>query len=101
MVIDFDGLTILISVIIFVVASIILKVITKKTYIYFIFLSVMFLYLICVVRLTVFPLYINCNFEPNLYQSINWIPFKHFVLRDAVMNFVMAIPFGFGLQFFI
>ncbi len=36
MVIDFDGLTILISVIIFVVASIIIKVITKKTYIYFI-----------------------------------------------------------------
>ncbi len=36
MVIDFDGLTILISVIIFVVASIILKVITKKTYIYYI-----------------------------------------------------------------
>lgn len=101
MVIDFDGLTIIVFLIIFVVTSLLIKVITKKPNIYFVFLFIMFIYITNVARLTIFPLYINCNFESNLYQNINIVPFRHFILRDAIMNFILTIPLGIGLPFVI
>lgn len=99
MIIDFDGLTIIIFALIFIIVSVFIKKIKNPPVTYFILLLVMFIYLANVARLTIFPIYINCHFEENLYDNINIVPFSRLVVRDVFMNILMAIPMGIGLPF--
>lgn len=97
--IDFDLSIILIEFLIFIFISTYIKLKKKKENIYFIFFFIMFVYLLNVTKLTIFPIYVNILFPNNLNQNVNFIPFKNIFCKESILNVVMTIPLGFGIPF--
>lgn len=100
MLVDFDILTVILGFIIFIIITFIFKFKFKKENIYILFCFIMFLYILNVVKLTLFPFPIFSDwYEPNLFESINLVPFENVLNRDSLLNIIMMIPLGFGLPF--
>ena len=56
MLIDFDGLTIIIGIVIYILICIFIHKKYKKEKIYYVFSTIMFCYFMCIAKLTLFPI---------------------------------------------
>ncbi len=100
MVIDFDIFAFLGLILIFGLVGWYLKKKQGKSKLYLIFYGFFSLYLIALYSNTIFPLaYFGHDFPPNLWQSINCIPFVGLIKWESLMNLCMLIPFGFAVPF--
>ncbi len=100
MLVDFDILTVIIGFIIFIIVAFIFKFHCKKGNIYIFLSFIMFLYLLNVIKFTLFTFPIFSKwYEPNLFESINMIPFKGIWSKESLLNIIMLIPLGIGLHF--
>lgn len=100
MVIDFDIFAFLGLLLIFSLVGWYLKKKQSKSRLYLIFYGFFSLYLIALYSNTIFPLaYFGHDFPPNLWQSINCIPFVGLIKWESLMNLCMLIPFGFAVPF--
>ncbi|WP_051280290.1 VanZ family protein [Anaerovorax odorimutans] len=100
MLVDFDILTVIIGFIIFIIIALIFKLKLKRENIYILFCFIMFLYILNVAKLTLFPFPIFSDwYEANLFESINLIPFDSILNKESLYNILMMMPLGFGLPF--
>jgi glycopeptide antibiotics resistance protein len=98
MIFDFDLLTIAILFVIYIIVDIIVYI-KNRDIIWIIFSFIAFVYLANVIKLTLFPFYIGISFPNNLAASVNIIPFKNCLNKTSVLNILMTIPYGIGVQF--
>jgi glycopeptide antibiotics resistance protein len=81
----------------------------KRNLSYLLFFSIFWLYLLNVVSVAVFPFFINTNYTDAFRPSINLIPFyfgdcrqlPELCVRSIIENIILAIPFGFGINFLV
>lgn len=99
MVVDFDILTIIVGIIIFLLICMFINLKYNKEKIYYVFLTIMFCYLMCVVKLTLFPILLFEGMPSNIQASINYIPFQNGIGRTEIYNLIMTIPLGIGTPF--
>ncbi len=100
MVIDFDIFAFLGLILIFGLVGWQLKKKKDKSRLYLIFYGFFSFYLIALYSNTIFPLaYFGHDFPPNLWQSINFVPFTGLIKWGSLMNLFMLIPFGFAVPF--
>ena len=102
MFIDFDMLSIIVGIIIYLVIAIVIYK-KKKDFMLIIFSFIIFVYLINVIRLTLFPiyLYIDMDLPNNILKSINIIPFKDSLNKTSLLNIIMTIPYGMIVPFYL
>lgn len=100
MVIDFDIFALLGFVLIFGLVGWYLKTKQNKSRVYLIFYGFFCVYLTALYSNTIFPLaYFGHDYPPNLWHSINCIPFVGVFKWESLMNLCMLIPFGFAVPF--
>jgi glycopeptide antibiotics resistance protein len=100
MVIDFDIFAFLGLILIFGLVGWYLKKKQGKSRLYLIFYGFFAFYLIAMYSNTIFPLaYFGHDFPPNLWQSINCIPFVGLFKWESLMNLCLLVPFGFAVPF--
>ena len=98
MIIDFDGLTIILGIVIYIFICIIIY--KKKTdKIFFVFSTIMFIYFMCVIKIALFPVIMIKGLPSNIYKSFNFIPFRGGVNVTDVQNLIMTVPLGIGMPF--
>lgn len=98
MLIDFDELTIIIGIVIYLLVCIFIHKKHKKPPIYYAFSTIMFCYFMCVAKYTLFPI-VMIGMPANIKESINLIPFYEGIHKTDILNLVMTIPFGIGMPF--
>lgn len=84
-----------------------LKFMKRKSNMYLLCFSVMYIYLCVVLDLTQFPIYASEGMKAamggqNVWREMNLIPLKTIVTdfsMESVLNIIMTIPLGFGLSF--
>lgn len=100
MLIDFDIFALLGFILIFGFIGWFLKNKRGKSRVYLIFYGFFCVYLTALCSNTIFPLaYIGNDNTPNLWHSINCIPFISLFKWESLMNIGMLIPFGFAVPF--
>jgi glycopeptide antibiotics resistance protein len=100
MVIDFDIFELLGFILIYGLVGWYLKKKQHKSRIYLIFYGFFCVYLTAMLSNTIFPLaYFGHDYPPNLWHSINCIPFVGIIKWESLMNLGMLIPFGFAVPF--
>lgn len=100
MVIDFDIFALLGFILIFGLVGWYLKKKQDKSRIYLIFYGFFCVYLTALYSNTIFPLaYFGHDYPPNLWHSINCIPFVGLFKWESLMNLCLLIPFGFAVPF--
>lgn len=100
MVIDFDIFSLLGFLLIFGLIGWFLKTKKGKDRVYLIFYGFFCLYLMAMLSNTVFPLaYIGHEYPPNLWHSINLIPFIGIFKLDSLLSIGILVPFGFAVPF--
>ena len=95
---DFDGLTIIIGIVIYILICIFIHKKYKKEKIYYVFSTIMFCYFMCIAKLTLFPI-VMIGLPANIKESINIIPFHNGINRTDILNLIMTIPLGIGIPF--
>ena len=98
MLIDFDGLTIIIGIVIYILICIFIHKKYKKEKIYYVFSTIMFCYFMCIAKLKLFPI-VMIGLPANIKESINIIPFHNGINRTDILNLIMTIPLGIGIPF--
>lgn len=98
MLIDFDGLTIIIGIVIYILICIFIHKKYKKEKIYYVFSTIMFCYFMCIAKMTLFPI-VMIGLPANIKESINIIPFHNGINRTDILNLIMTIPLGIGIPF--
>ncbi|MFK3937993.1 VanZ family protein [Alkalihalobacillus sp. NPDC078783] len=98
---DFNLTPIFIFLIIFISMVTILRVKRNKSFVYLMFWTVFYVYLVNVFKYTQFPMFIvdypfGESVEPFNFELVN--PFGY-DLRTTLLNILMFVPFGFGLSF--
>lgn len=95
MIIDFDILTVFAGLVIFILYIVysLRKGVKNKQR--FLFDFIMFVYIMCVAKETIFPIPIEHGLPSNIYQNINIIPFKDGIGETEILNIIMMIPYGF------
>ena len=84
-----------------------LKFMKRKSNMYLLCFSVMYIYLCVVLDLTQFPIYASEGMKAamggqNVWREMNLIPLKTIVTdfsMESVLNIIVTIPLGFGLSF--
>ena len=84
-----------------------LKFMKRKSNMYLLCFSVMYIYLCVVLDLTQFPIYASEGMKAamggqNVWREMNLIPLKTIVTdfsMESILNIIMTIPLGFGLSF--
>lgn len=109
MFIDFDGNDLLIGIgILFILLPILWW--RKRNFSYLLFFSIFWAYLLMVVAVVIFPFAIDTDYTGTTFApSINLIPFYfgscfmlvNLCVRSIIENIVLAIPFGFGVNFLV
>ncbi|WP_432408171.1 VanZ family protein [Wukongibacter sp. M2B1] len=106
--IDFDIVTIIIGILILAVLCSYIKFATKKANIYLFFFSIFYIYLIYVLKYTIFPIPLDMAevFKDNsvFTDGINVIPLKNISFqslleKQVLYNILLSVPFGFGIAF--
>lgn len=98
----FNDKVILISAIIYVIVLVILKCFSKQKTVFYIFFTLMYIYVNLVIKYTQFPIY-NDEFQKSILgpfsieKNFNFVPFKDFFHRSSLYNIIMFVPFGFLL----
>lgn len=98
MLIDFDIVTVIIGIVIYAIWCVYIYRKKKPVKTYYIFTTVVFVYIMAVIKLTLFPI-VMIGLPANIAKNINLIPFKTGIGRTEILNIIMTIPFGIGLPF--
>lgn len=99
MVVDFDILTVIVGVLIYLGVCIFINWKYKKKKIYYVFSTIMFCYLMYVVKITMFPIIMLDGMPSNIRECINYIPFLNGGGKTDIYNLIMTIPMGIGMPF--
>lgn len=107
MMIDFDLSTLIIGLFIlgFVLAW--MKRKRNKSNVYMLCFSVFYVYILYVLKYTIFPIRIGAANNPltNLTTNINLVPFNfpytYFLDSQVLLNILLTIPFGFGISYIV
>ncbi|USK57812.1 VanZ family protein (plasmid) [Cytobacillus solani] len=105
MLIDFDLLSYLIGLLILSGLIFLLKKKYKKSNMYILFYTIFFVYILNVIKYTIFPIEIGTLFVEELKEQLstfsrtNVIPFKFQNFEQTFLNILLTIPFGFGLPY--
>lgn len=108
--IDFDALALIIGITILLVLLIILKFKNKKCRCFLLFYSIMFIYLLYVLKSTIFSIPIDPEIldimnqgKIKVIENINLVPlkFKEWLPEQVFLNILLSMPFGFGINFLI
>lgn len=104
--IDFDLSTVLLAALIWVCIALFLRCKRKKTFVYVLFFTIFYIYIIKLLDFTQFPIYLSESMRANIGQNVitntNLVPFIHLglnQLKTSLLNILLTIPFGFGLPF--
>ena len=98
MLIDFDIVTVIIGIVIYAIWCVYIYRTKKPAKVYYIFTTVFFVYIMAVIKLTLFPI-VMIGLPANIVKNINLIPFKNGIGRTEILNIIMTVPFGIGLPF--
>ena len=104
MVYFFDEKAVLISAIIYILILGLLKYFSQKNFVFYIFFTLMYLYINLLLKYTQFPIY-NDEFQRSIWgpfsleKNFNLIPFKNIVNSSSLYNIILTVPFGFLLPF--
>ena len=98
MIIDFDLLTVLIGIVLYILICLIISRTRKPSRPFYLFSTVFSIYIMVVIKLTLFPI-IMIGLPENLSSSINLVPFQREVSRSDLLNILMTIPFSIILPF--
>lgn len=107
---DFDITTIIISCVILIISLFYIKRRKKVENIYLMFYSIFFIYLIGVLKYTIFPIPLDpfmrevMSKEKTFLNGINLIPFhfksiNYLLHKQVILNIILSIPFGFGISY--
>ncbi len=107
MFIDFDGNDLLIGI---GILCVLLPVLwwQKRKFSYLLFFSLFWIYLLKVIAVVIFPFAIDTEYTGTIFiPSVNLIPFYfgscfmlvNLCVRSIIENIVLAVPFGFGINF--
>lgn len=102
--------TIIIGIILLIILCVFLRKIKNKDYIYLFFLSIFYIYLLFVLKYTIFPVPLNSHMleimrkNSAFLSGINVIPFKissikYFISIQVIENIILSTPFGFGISY--
>lgn len=105
--IDFDLLTVIIGISILSMICLFLKLKMKKDYTYMVFFCILYIYLLFVLKYTIFPIPIYGGLadvmrKTNFLSGINLFPFNsldYLMSKQALYNILLSIPFGFGVSY--
>lgn len=108
--IDFDILTIIIGIVILIILLVYLKIRIKVENVYLVFYSIFYLYLMGVLKYTIFPIPLDpymaevMSENTTFLNGINLIPFifkatEYLIHKQVLLNIVLSIPFGFGISY--
>ncbi len=98
MIIDFDLLTVLIGIFLYIIICLIISRAKNPSRPFYFFSTVFFIYIMAVIKLTLFPI-IMIGLPANLSSSVNLVPFRRGVSRTDLLNVLMTIPFSIILPF--
>ena len=97
--IDFDFVTIIIGIAIYLTWCWFINKKYHKEKIYYIYSTIMFVFFLALIKVTLFPIMMIDGMPSNVTESINFIPFANGIGRTDILNLVMTIPFGIGMPF--
>lgn len=103
---DFDILTVIISLTILIISLFFIKYKRKVPNVYLVYFSIFFVYLIGVLKYTIFPIPLDPFMkevmlkETTFLDGINLIPFMSPPsFKQTILNMVLSMPFGFGISY--
>lgn len=107
---DFDILSITIGIVILTISLIYMKYKMKFENEYLLFYSIFFIYLLGVLKYTIFPIPLDpfmaevMSKETTFLDGINIIPFNfksvnYLMHRQVFLNIILSMPFGFGISY--
>jgi glycopeptide antibiotics resistance protein len=101
MLIDFDIFIAALFLAVLLVLLVVLKFFGKKEVPFLVFFALFYVYLMCVIKLTLFPITILTDMPSNIKESVCVIPFRDGLNRTDVENIIMFLPFGVGMPFLL
>ena len=99
MLIDFDLITIIIGVVCYLIWCWFIHKKYHKEKIYYIYSTIMFIYFMVLIKVTLFPIMMIDGMPSNVNENVNFIPFANGIGRTDILNLIMTIPFGIGMPF--
>ena len=99
MLIDFDLITIIIGVVCYLIWCWFIHKKYHKENIYYIYSTIMFIYFMVLIKVTLFPIMMIDGMPSNVNENVNFIPFANGIGRTDILNLIMTIPFGIGMPF--
>lgn len=99
MLIDFDLITIIIGVVCYLIWCWFIHKKYHKEKIYYIYSTIMFIYFMVLIKVTLFPIMMIDGMPSNVKGNVNFIPFVNGIGRTDILNLIMTIPFGIGMPF--
>lgn len=98
---DFDGSTVLLALLVLIVLLVRLRIRHKRSYLYLLLYAIFYIYIVNVLRYTLFPipLFIREDSMFRLSYDLNPINFVHWQAAQIYNNILLSVPFGFGLPF--
>lgn len=97
----FNLLVLTIFSIILIILCLWLKLKKNKSSMYIMFFIIFYIYLLNVIKYTIFPIPIFSGLEAELTSRINIKPFVNMNSMEKILNIVLTIPFGFGISYVI
>ncbi|MEE3354806.1 MAG: VanZ family protein [Candidatus Weimeria sp.] len=101
MLIDFDIFIAALFLAVLLVLLVVLKFFGKKEVPFLVFFALFYVYLMGVIKLTLFPITILTDMPSNIKESVCVIPFRDGLNRTDVENIIMFLPFGVGMPFLL
>lgn len=99
MLIDFDLITIIIGAVCYLIWCWFIHKKYHKEKIYYIYSTIMFIYFMVLIKVTLFPIMMIDGMPSNVKGNVNFIPFVNGIGRTDILNLIMTIPFGIGMPF--
>lgn len=104
MVYFFNHKMIILSLIVYLFLIYMLAKRKKRGVWFFVFFTIMYVYIVLVIKITQFPIYNDPEMMEawggiQLGRDINLIPLKDAFNRSGLLNIIMTIPFGFLMPF--
>ena len=97
--IDFDLITVIIGIAIYLIWCWFIYKKYHKGKVYYIYSTIMFIYFLALIKVTLFPIMMIGGMPSNINANVNFIPFADGIGRTDILNLIMTIPFGIGMPF--
>ncbi len=94
---DFDGLSVLVFLIIYIPIFFYLKKLKNKDKTFLILCTLFYIYIVIVIKYTLFPIMLRDTTHDYIvaYNLIPLLTLNEFEIKTSILNIIMFIPFGF------